>query len=169
VQATAAFPTCGGAGRAGSLCWPGSRAPVSCTARAFSSRLSRAVRSQRASPNSEPGDDQTLRCPRRLCHLSGFGDGLTPSRQPLDSFFSDMLASPSGISWLFFLAVPQFLPSSALFALHPSVSAFSYRSNVPFCAIFTHPIRLSSSATSLRNSWAIPAVIDSVEPGSSWL
>ncbi len=150
-----AFPAGGGAGRTGSLCWPEACtcAPVSCTTCAFSSRLSRAVRSQRASLNRRSGDDQTLRGPRKLCHFSGFGDGVTPSRQPLASLFSDRLASSSGSSWLFFLAVPQFLPFSVLFALHPAVSAFSHRINIPFCTIFTHQIRRSSSAISLRNSW----------------
>lgn len=41
--------------------------------------VGRAVRSQRTSPNSESGDDQTVRRPRRLCHLTRVGDGLTPS------------------------------------------------------------------------------------------
>jgi len=52
------------------------------------------------------------------------------------------------------LAVPQFLPSSALFALHPSVSVLSHKLNIRFCVTFAHHIRISSSTTSLRNSWA---------------
>ncbi len=91
--------------------------------------------------------------PESFATSLGFGDGVTPSRQPLASLFSDRLASSSGSSWLFFLAVPQFLPFSVLFALHPAVSAFSHRINIPFCTIFTHQIRRSSSAISLRNSW----------------
>src|SRR5947208_3055532 len=39
--------------------------------------VGRAVRSQRTSLNSESGDDQTVRRPRRLCHLARFGHGLT--------------------------------------------------------------------------------------------
>jgi hypothetical protein len=80
VHASASAATRGSAGGAGSPCLPRSRAcaPVPCTARALSSRLSRAARTQRASPNSEPGDDQIVRGPGRLCHLARFGDGLTP-------------------------------------------------------------------------------------------
>jgi hypothetical protein len=53
--------------------------PVPRAACPFSPLVGRAVRSQRASPHSESGDDQTVRRPRRLCHLARFGDGLTPS------------------------------------------------------------------------------------------
>src|SRR5713226_9796050 len=55
------------------------RDPFPRTACPLSPLVGRAARSQRASPNSEPGDDQTVRRPRRLCHLARFGDGLTPS------------------------------------------------------------------------------------------
>jgi acyl-CoA synthetase (AMP-forming)/AMP-acid ligase II len=72
----------------------------------------------------------------------------------LGSLFSDKLASPSGASWPLFLAVSQFFPSSALFALHSAVSAISHGQGVQFCTTFAHHIRISSSTTSLRNSWA---------------
>ncbi len=41
--------------------------------------VGRAARSQRTSPHSESGDDQTVWCPGRLCHLARVGDGLTSS------------------------------------------------------------------------------------------
>ena len=41
--------------------------------------VGRTLRSQRTSPNSQSGDDQIVRRPRRLCHLARFGNGLTPS------------------------------------------------------------------------------------------
>ena len=53
--------------------------PVPRAACPFSPLVGRAVRSQRASPHSESGDDQTVRRPRRLCHLARFGDGLIPT------------------------------------------------------------------------------------------
>ena len=43
--------------------------------------------------------------------------------------------------------------SSAFFALHPTVSAISHGLNVRFCTTFAPQIRISSSTTSLRNSW----------------
>ena len=46
-------------------------------ARPRSPLVGRAACSQRTSSHSQSGDDQTLRCPRRLCHLARFGDGLT--------------------------------------------------------------------------------------------
>ena len=80
MYATPSSSTRGGAGRTGSCCRSNAptRAPVPCTARALSSRLSRAARAPRASSSSEPGDDPTVRRRRRLCHLARFGDGLTP-------------------------------------------------------------------------------------------
>jgi len=41
----------------------------------------------------------------------------------------------------FFLAVPPFLPSSALFALHPAVSATSHQLGSLFSTAFAHPTR----------------------------
>ncbi|OLB63494.1 MAG: hypothetical protein AUH94_03475 [Ktedonobacter sp. 13_2_20CM_2_54_8] len=41
--------------------------------------VGRAARSQRASPNSEPGDHQTVRRDIRLCHLARFGESLISS------------------------------------------------------------------------------------------
>jgi hypothetical protein len=80
VYATPSSSTRGGAGRTGSCCRSDAptRAPVPCTARALSSRLSRAARAPRASSSSEPGDDPTVRRRRRLCHLAREGSGLTP-------------------------------------------------------------------------------------------
>ena len=52
--------------------------PVPRAAGPCSPLVGRALRSQRTSPNSESGDDQTVRRPRRLCHLARFGDGVTP-------------------------------------------------------------------------------------------
>jgi len=82
------------------------------------------------------------------------------------------------------LAVPQFLPSSALFALHPSVSVLSHKLNIRFCVTFAHHIRISSSTTSLRNSWVhhrsllldqtlcvaslMESVYDAAPKGRSW-
>lgn len=80
MYATPSSSTRGGAGRTGSCCRSNAptRAPVPCTARALSSRLSRAARAPRASSSSEPGDDPTVRRRRRLCHLAREGSGLTP-------------------------------------------------------------------------------------------
>ncbi len=55
------------------------RDPLPCAARARSPLVGDAARSQRASPNREPGDDQIVRRPASLCHLTRFGDGVTPS------------------------------------------------------------------------------------------
>jgi hypothetical protein len=41
--------------------------------------VGRAAGSQHTSSHSQSGDDQTVRCPRRLCHLARFGDGVTLS------------------------------------------------------------------------------------------
>src|SRR5256885_2838557 len=43
--------------------------------------------------------------------------------------------------------------SSACFALYSTVSAISHGLNVRFCTTFAPQIRISSSTTSLRNSW----------------
>ncbi len=53
--------------------------PFSPAASTLSPLVGRAARSQCASPNSGPADDQTVRRPGRLCHLARFGDGLTLS------------------------------------------------------------------------------------------
>src|SRR2546426_11878641 len=66
-----------------------------------------------------------------------------------------MLASPSGASWPLFLTIPQFFPSSNLFALQPPVSVISHGRSVQFCTTFAPQIRISSSTTSLRNSWDV--------------
>ena len=67
------------------------------------------------------------------------------------------------------LAVPQFLPSSALFALHPSVSVLSHKLNIRFCVTFAHHIRISSSTTSLRNSWDQPGETEHEVKRSAWV
>ncbi len=54
------------------------RDPFPSAACPLSPLVGRAARSQRARPNSEPDDDQTVRRPRRLCRLARFGDSLTP-------------------------------------------------------------------------------------------
>src|SRR5712692_1378322 len=143
VHASASTATRGSAGGAGSLCLPSSRAcaPLPGTARTGSARLSRAARPHRAHPNRESGDDQAVRWDIRLCHLAREGSGLTLFCQPLDSLFSDKHASPSGASWPFFLAVPPFLPSSALFALHPAGSATSHQLGSLFSTACVYPTR----------------------------
>src|SRR5258708_28221747 len=85
--------------------------------------------------------------------------------------FSNKLACPSGASCPLFLAGSHFFPSSALFALHCAVSAISHGLGVQFCATFAHPIRISSSTTSLRNSWAKHRQVSIVHPvvERSWL
>jgi len=52
------------------------RDPLPRTTRAVSSRLARAIGSQCASANGWPGDDQAVRCPRRLGRLARFGDSV---------------------------------------------------------------------------------------------
>jgi hypothetical protein len=157
VHPPAASPTGGGADGSRQFSQPSYLAcvPVPCATGALSSRLAGAIRSQCAHPASESGDDQTIRHPRSFCHLARFGDGLTLVRQPLGALFSDKLTSPSGPSWPLFSTVPQFFPSVALFALHPAVSAISHGQGVPFCTTFAYLIRISSSTTSLRNSWEL--------------
>jgi hypothetical protein len=107
--------------------------------------FSRTAGSQCAPQGCWSGDDQTVRCPRRLCHLTRFGDGLTPFRQPLGSLFSDKHACPSGAFWPFFLAVPQFCPFCS-----PSLTNGASRS----ARLLLIRSGLSSSTNSLRNSWA---------------
>ena len=78
VPATAARPTPGGTGGVRQCCQPNSLAPapLPCAAGALSSRLARALRSQCACSDSEPGNDQTLRHPRGLCRLARAGRSL---------------------------------------------------------------------------------------------
>src|SRR5258708_39966889 len=52
------------------------------------------------------------------------------------------------------LAFSRFLSLSALFVLASSCSATSSKLNVQVCAIFACRAGISSSTTSLRNSWA---------------
>ena len=52
-----------------------------------------------------------------------------------------------------FLAAPQFFLSSAFFALHSAISALSHWLNVQFWTTFALQVWMSSSITSLRNSW----------------
>src|SRR6266568_2502795 len=99
--------------------------PLPRTTRALSSLMARAAGSQCSRFNIWASDDQTVWCPRRLCHRARFGDGLTSSRQLVGSLFAEKLASPRRASWPFFLAVPQFLLSSAFFPLCSPVSAIS--------------------------------------------
>jgi len=53
--------------------------PVPRTTGAFSSLLASAAGSQCSCFNIWASDDQTIWCPRKLCHLARFGDGLTSS------------------------------------------------------------------------------------------
>src|SRR5258708_4412255 len=96
VHAIASPPARGSASGAGSLSWPGSCAcaPVPCTTRALSSRLSRAARAQRPSPNIESGCHLTLWLGHSLLPLPLF---LLPC--PHSTFSSAQLSFPTlGIS-----------------------------------------------------------------------
>ncbi len=70
-----------GRSRASYLCQPGRQAcaPFPCPTCPLSALMGRTAGSQCASPHGWPGNDQTVRHPRRLCHLARFGDGLTQS------------------------------------------------------------------------------------------
>ena len=144
VYATSPSSTRGGADRTRSFFR--SNAPtcasVSCAAGALSADVSRAAGSQCSRFHIWTGDHQTVRRPSRLCHLARPGDSLNRAlATPRYPLASDKHASPSGASCPLFLAVPQFLPSSALFARHPSVSATSHGLHVWFCTTFAHQIR----------------------------
>jgi hypothetical protein len=143
VHAAPARPTPRSAGRTDPLGQPGclTFAPFPCAAGSLPTLVARAAGSQCASPHGWPGDDPTVRRPRRLCDFARFGNGLTLPRLPRPSLFSDRHASLSGASWPFFPAFPPFLSSSPLLALHSSVSATSHVWGFPFCTVFVHQVR----------------------------
>jgi len=88
--------------------------------------------------------------------LARSGDGLTRLSLPLHSLSSDRFTSPSGAVWPVFLDSPHFLPFSLStpLLLLPLLSTPSRSLQLP-------PTRrkISSSTTSLRNSWALPGVL----------
>src|SRR5207249_1977013 len=118
--------------------------------------VGRTPRSQCAGSNGWPGHDQAVRHPRTLCRLARIGNGnidVTPPRLPLSPLSSDSCASPSGALWPLFLVFPRFSSSSALFALLPSgfpLLTSKVSSSAPLSLTRS---RISSSTTSLRNSW----------------
>jgi hypothetical protein len=69
---------------------------------------------------------------------------------------SDRVASPSGALWPLFPDGPPFLSCFALFIGFSPGSLVSFDLTVPFSTIFTPRSEISSSVTSLRNSWETP-------------
>ena len=132
--------------------------PLSRAQRARRSTLvARAASSQCSFPHGRSGNDPPVRCPRKLCGCARFGNGVTSPRLHLPSLFSDRLASLSGTSWPFSpscssipLLFSLFCSSSCCCFCHPHAPDFS------FCTAFVLAVQeLTSSTTSLRNSWGL--------------
>lgn len=84
--------------------------PLPCTARAFAALVGRALRVQRARPDSGPGDDQIVRRPRRLCYLTPFGNSVA-ERFPATGFL--LLGHHRCSEWPLMALFPGFSSSSA--------------------------------------------------------
>ena len=109
--------------------------PVPRAASAYAPFLGRATRSERACPNREPGDDQSVRRPRVLCHLARSGEGVTLSGQLWDTLFSDKRASPAGDACASFPAWFSLLPFFCLFcSLSRWFSPLSRTHRLDLCA-----------------------------------
>src|SRR5436305_1729314 len=127
-----------------------------CAAGALWPFVGRTPRSPGAGSNGWPGHDQVVRHPRTLCRLARVRNGntgITPPRLSLCPFSSGSYASPSGALWPLFLVFPRFSSSSALFALLPfgfPLLTSRVSSSAPLSLTRS---RISSSTTSLRNSW----------------
>jgi hypothetical protein len=122
-------PMCRGRGRASHLHQPGCQAcaPFPCPTCTLSTLVGRTTGSQCAPHSGWSGDDQTVRHPSRLCRLARFGDG----------FDGLNLASIASV-----FSLPLFLPPL------PSSTSSSARLSLTRSGI-------SSSTTSLRNSWEL--------------
>jgi hypothetical protein len=144
-------------------------APFPSRARSLSARVDTTTGSQCARSNRWSGDDQAVRHPARLCHLTRPADGLTWLRFPWCPPSSDRHASPSEprlSSFPGFVAFPLiFCPFRSLFlyfcslfqAQCPVLHDFRSRNQEvtlqqPRCAIRGNCVRSSCATHSIRPS-----------------
>src|SRR2546426_1682235 len=103
----ASSATRGGPGGARDLCQSSRQAFTFFPGRActLSALVGRTAGSQCPLPNSWPGDDQTVRRPRRLCYLARLGDGLTFASV---ASVSPLLGQACFSEWSLMASVPGF-------------------------------------------------------------
>jgi hypothetical protein len=142
-------------GRVSHLCQSGRQACAPFPGRAcpLSALMGRTAGSQCVPSNGRTGDDQTVRCPSRLCHLARPGDGLNRGHASMFSLLGHACFS----EWSPTASFPHFSP---LLPFSFSLPLFlpSLTSSTPHSArLSLTRAEISSSTTSLRNSWVLAA------------